>query len=77
MKVVNADPAELKLLSQLVGRHCRVVREGWTRNLTYSYKLRGASWHTIIPLVAATLVTLYQAGWEPMTPIERSGQGWT
>ena len=70
IKVVNAEPAELKLLTVLIKKHCKILKEGWDRHLTYSYKLKLSGCQCLIQLVADTLMSLYHVGWEPMTPIE-------
>ena len=70
IKVVNAESAELKLLTSIIKKHCQLLKEGWDRNLTYSYKLKESGGQCLIQLVAETLMSLYQLGWEPMTPIE-------
>ena len=67
---MNAESAELKLLTALIKKHCQILKEGWDRNLTYSYKLKESGGQCLIQLVAETLMSLYQLGWEPMTPIE-------
>ena len=70
VKVVNADSGELKLLTSIIRRHCQILKEGWDRHLTYSYRLKVVGRHSMIQLVADTLLSLYQAGWEPMTPMD-------
>ena len=70
VKVVNADSGELKLLTAIIRRHCQILKEGWDRHLTFSYRLKVAGRHCMIQLVADTLLSLYQAGWEPMTPMD-------
>merc|ERR1719410_1886380 len=70
IKVVNAESTELKLLSTIIRRHCKIMKEAWDRHLTYMYKLKKVGRHMMIQLVADFLLSLYQAGWEPMTPID-------
>jgi len=70
IKVVNADAAELKLMTAIVKRHCIILKEGWDRHLTFSYKVKVGGKHTMIQMVADTLLSLYQQGWEPMTPMD-------
>ena len=70
IKVVNAESPELKGLTCIIRRHCKIVKEGWDRHLTYMYKLKKVGRHMMIQLVADFLLSLYQAGWEPMTPID-------
>ena len=70
IKVVNAESSELKLVTMLIRRHCKIVKEGWDRHLTYSYKLKVSGRHCMIQLVADTLLCLYKAGWQPMTPVD-------
>jgi len=70
IKVVNAESTELKLMNAIIRRHCKIVKEGWDRHLTYMYKLKKVGRHMMIQLVADFLLSLYQVGWEPMTPID-------
>ena len=70
IKVVNAESTELRLVTGLIRRHCTIVKEGWDRHLTYSYKMRVSGRHCLIQLVADTLLCLYKAGWQPMTPVD-------
>jgi len=70
VKVVNADSGELKLLTSIIRRHCPILKEGWDRHLTFSFRLKVGGRHCMIQLVADTLLSLYQAGWEPMTPMD-------
>ena len=70
IKVVNAEAGELKLLAAIIRRHCSILRDGWDRHLTFSYRIRRAGKHCMIQLVADALLSLYQLGWEPMTPID-------
>ena len=70
IKVVNAESSELKLLTIIIRRHCKILKDGWDRHLTFSYRLRKTGRHCMIQLVADFLLSLYQAGWEPMTPID-------
>ena len=74
VKVVNADSGELKLLTSIIRRHCQILKEGWDRHLTFSFKLKVGGRHCMIQLVADTLLSLYQAGWEPMTPVDLTSQ---
>jgi len=70
VKVVNADSGELKLLTSIIRRHCPILKEGWDRHLTFSFRIKVEGRHYMIQLVADTLLSLYQAGWEPMTPMD-------
>ena len=70
IKVVNAEYAELKIIKVLIKKHCEILKEGWDRHLTYSYKLEVPRIQCLIQLVADILMSLYQEGWESMTPIE-------
>ena len=74
VKVVNAKKEELKLLGGIIKRRCEIMKEGWDRNMTYSFKLKVGGRHCMIQLVADTLLSLYQAGWEPMTPVDLTSQ---
>ena len=74
VKVVNADKEELKILRAIICRHCEIVKESWDRTMTYCYKLRlSGGRHCLIQLVADTLLSLYQAGWQPLTPLDMGG----
>ena len=70
VKVVNAKKEELKLLGGIIKNRCEILKEGWDRNMTYSFRLKVVERHCMIKLVADTLFYLYQAGWEPMTPVD-------
>ena len=70
IKVVNADAGVLRLMTNILKRHVIISKEGWDRHLTYSYRLKISSCHSMIQMVADTLMGLYQSGWEPMTPLE-------
>lgn len=76
VKVVNASGSVLKLLTAIIVKNAGIVKSGWDRHLAFSYKLqkntRGR--HSLIQLTAELLLTLYRAGWEPMTPIDLPGQ---
>eukprot|EP00092_Neocalanus_flemingeri_P001900 GFUD01002028.1.p1 GENE.GFUD01002028.1~~GFUD01002028.1.p1 ORF type:complete len:383 (-),score=76.39 GFUD01002028.1:152-1300(-) len=70
LKVVNAETAELKLLSLIIKRHSRISRAGWDRNISYSFRLTSGGRHCMIQLVADTLLSLYQNGWQPVAPLD-------
>ena len=72
IKVVNAEAGVLRLLTSVIKKHGRIAKEGWDRHLTYSYRLVVTGCQEMIHLVADTLMFLYQAGWEPMTPLQMS-----
>ena len=74
VKVVNAKKEELKLLGGIIKTRCEIQKEGWDRNMTYSFRLKVVERHCMIQLVADTLFSLYQAGWEPMTPVDMARQ---
>ena len=74
VKVVNAKKEELKLLGGIIRNRCEILKEGWDRNMTYSFRLKVVERHSMIQLVADTLYSLYQAGWEPMTPVDMARQ---
>ena len=74
VKVVNAKKEELKLLGAIIKHRCEILKEGWDRNMTYSFRLKVVERHSMIQLVADTLFSLYQAGWEPMTPVDMARQ---
>jgi len=67
--VANADTNILNLLNTVVKRHVNVIREGWVREMTYFYKMNECGRHTMIQLVADSLMILYKSGWQPLTPI--------
>eukprot|EP00092_Neocalanus_flemingeri_P003128 GFUD01003345.1.p1 GENE.GFUD01003345.1~~GFUD01003345.1.p1 ORF type:complete len:383 (-),score=89.17 GFUD01003345.1:18-1166(-) len=70
IKVVNAETSELTLLNVIIKRHSRILKEGWDRHLTYSFRVKTGGRHCLIQLVADTLLTLYQSGWQPMAPVD-------
>ena len=74
IQVVNADSPELKLISLVIRSHCSVAKESWVKNMTYSFKLAKTSKHCMIRLVSNTLLSLYQAGWDPLTPVDMSSK---
>ena len=82
IKVVNGETPELTLLSQIIKQHSMILSEGWERHLTWSYHLATSGRICRIQIVADILVSLFQNGWEPMTPVdgglhERDKQKWT
>merc|ERR1711915_973001 len=71
IKVVNVESTQLKILTSIIKRHCKILKEGWDRHLTFCFRLKPMSGrHCMIQLIADTLLTLYRVGREPMTPIE-------
>ena len=70
IKVVNAEAGVLRLLTNILKKHVMIVKEGWDRHLTYCFRLKHSSCQGMIMMVADTLMGLYQAGWEPMTPLQ-------
>jgi len=75
IKVVNASSAELKILTVIISRHCEILKSGWDRHLTFSFRLKKSARHCVIQLVADALLELYTMGWEPMTPIDMGVKG--
>ena len=73
IKIVNIASSELKILTSIIKRHCKVSKEGWDRNMTYSFKLEKPEKNCKIKLVTDILLSLYKEGWEPMTPIDTAG----
>ena len=73
IKIVNIASSELKILTSIIKRHCKVSKEGWDRNMTYSFKLEKPEKNCLIQLVTDILLSLYKEGWEPMTPIDTAG----
>ena len=39
VKVVNADSAEISLLTSIIRRHTRILSEGWERHMTWTIQL--------------------------------------
>ena len=70
IRVVNAKISELNLLCVIIKRHCRILKEGWDRHMTYSFRVSSGGRHCMIQLVADTLLCLYQNGWQPMAPLD-------
>ena len=79
IKVVNASGPILKTISNMLGRHCVISKQGWDRHSAFSFKLQKPSSstgrHCMISLTSEVLLTLYRLGWEPMTPIDLSVKG--
>ena len=79
IKVVNASGPILKIISNMLGRHCVISKQGWDRHSAFSFKLQKPSGpsgrHSMISLTSEVLLTLYRLGWEPMTPIDLSVKG--
>ena len=73
IQVVNADNSELKIISLIVRANCSVSKESWVKDMTYSFKFRKTDKHCMIRLVAKTLLSLYEAGWDPLTPVDMGG----
>ena len=74
VKIVNASAEVLKLVTAVVKKHFTIVKSGWDRNQSFSYKIQKSGHHSLILLTAEVLLTLYKAGWEPMTPIDLTGK---
>ena len=70
MKVVNGETSELSLLGVIIKRHKRIVKEGWDRHMTYTFRVSHGGRHRTIQMVSDTLLTLYQNGWQPMAPTD-------
>ena len=49
VKVVNADSAEISLLTSIIRRHTRILSEGWERHMTWAIQL-GINWELILRL---------------------------
>ena len=73
IKIVNIGSGELQVLGTVIKQHCKVCKEGWDRNLTYSFKLDKPEKSYKSKLVPHILLSLYKEGWEPMTPIDTAG----
>ena len=69
IRVVNAKISELNLLCAIIKRHCKIMKEGWDQHMTYSFRVSSGGKHSMIQLVADTLLSLYQNGWQPMAPL--------
>ena len=39
IKIVNIGSTELRILTTIIKRNCKVCKEGWDRSMTYSLKL--------------------------------------
>jgi len=70
IKVVNADTSEITLLSQIIRKHVKILSEGWERHMTWTFQLASSGRQTRIQIVADVLLTLFQSGWDPMTPLD-------
>jgi len=70
IKVVNADSSEISLLNQIIRQHTRILSEGWERHMTWAFHLASSGRQSRIQIVSDVLLTLFQAGWEPMTPLD-------
>ena len=73
IQVVNANNTELKMISLIVRANCSVSKESWVKDMTYAFKFRKTDKHCMIHLVAKTLLSLYEAGWDPLTPVDMGG----
>ena len=69
IEVVNSSAAELAQLSALVRAETVVVREGWVKDMIYSYKVGRAGRAGLVRLLGGALLLLLQAGWTPVTPV--------
>ena len=69
VSLVNADTSELSLCSLVIEKHCRVVDKGWD-NLTYSYSLSPMEHTSMVNMMAAILLALFNFGLEPLTSID-------
>eukprot|EP00092_Neocalanus_flemingeri_P024436 GFUD01026496.1.p1 GENE.GFUD01026496.1~~GFUD01026496.1.p1 ORF type:complete len:378 (+),score=106.71 GFUD01026496.1:40-1173(+) len=74
IKIVNIASSELKILTSIIKRHCKVSKEGWDRNMTYLFRLEKPEKNCLIKLVTDILLSLYKEGWEPMTPIDTASK---
>ena len=70
IQVLNAGDKELLLIFPLIRSYCTVVREGWMKTMTYSFKIKGANRTCMIRLMSSLLLSLYQAGWDPLAPVD-------
>ena len=70
IQVVNGDNQELMLISLMVRAQCTVLREGWAKNMLYFFKLGKTSKPCMIHLVRDILLSLYQVGWDPLSPVD-------
>ena len=68
--VVSANDNERLTLSAIIRSHCTVVKEGWTRNITYAFKIKKMNKTNMISLLSNLLFTLYQNGWDPLAPVD-------
>ena len=70
IQVVNGDNKELMMISNMVRSQCTVLREGWAKNMIYFFKLGKTNKDRIIHLVGDILLSLYQGGWDPLSPVD-------
>ena len=70
IQMVNANNKELLLITPIIRCHCSVLREGWIRSMTYSYKLKKTTKNCMIRLVSDILLSLDEAGWDPLAPLD-------
>ena len=70
IKVVNAQTSELSLLAVIIMHHSQILKEGWDRHLTYSFRVKTGGHQSMILLVADTLLSLHQNGWQPVVPMD-------
>ena len=73
IKIVNIGHGELQVLGNIIKQHCKAVKEGWDRNLSYSVKLDKPERNYKSKLIPHILLSLYKEGWEPMPPIDTAG----
>ena len=86
--VANADCSVLNIIKTQARKHCLVTMEGWSREMTYYFKIDPACKYAMIQVnliislyclnillqfVAETLMCLYKVNWTPLTPINVSG----
>jgi hypothetical protein len=74
IQVLNSSNKELLLITPIIRCHCTVVREGWVKSMTYSYKIKKTTKICMIRLMSNVLSSLYQAGWDPLAPVEMGRQ---
>ena len=74
IRVVSANDKERLIMSAIIRSNCTVVKEGWVRNITYAFKMKKTNKTCMIRLLSNILPALYQAGWDPLAPVDMGKQ---
>ena len=70
IQLVNADDLETGIISMIIRTQCIVLKEGWLKSMTYSFKLKKPTKDSLIRLIAKVLMSMYPRGWDPLTPLD-------